>query len=700
MSQQEGPSRSYSPISPDLSAALPDDLGVQLLKAPFKRTLDHVEAQQKSMKRSRAQVSPTMSPGISNEGLDANGDHLAASGLPPEVVTIVGAGPAGLMLGYGPLTCLLAARDIDTYSSNLSMYGIKAKIIDDRDDKTSTGRADGLQPKTIETFRQLRLADSLLRKGVRIYDICFWSSTMTTPLHRTGREIHYPSQVDVKDPFILLVHQGMVEDIFIDDMKQRGVEVTRSSPFLKYTSSSPGAPIDVIFENKNAKSVESFQTRYLVGCDGAHSNVRKSIPGAHMEGENSNSKWGVLDVGVIETDFPDLWSKVVIHSETSGTVLCIPRERNMTRLYIELDRSLQDSVPVEATQDYVMKKAQQIMAPYTLRWTSVEWFSVYKVGQRVASTFTDSTERVFITGDAGHTHSPKAAQGMNTSMHDTFNLSWKLNLAIRGLAKPSLLVTYQQERRKIAQDLINFDFEHAAAFADGDSKALAQNFATNVGFISGVGAHYASNVLTIPEQAPRGTLRAGELMVPATVTRYIDANPVDIQLDIPMLGQFRIYFFVPDIHLASGFLHAVSSHVMSTDSILGRATIAAAKSYAVMNLPTVEADIFMQPSRYTGASRLFTFATVTTMAKSEVEISDLSPLLQKSRWTFYLDDTKTSSSGMSCTEKWLGPMRDDEVAILNIRPDGYVGSLKRFNPQTDSSMACEWLNTYYGGFLN
>jgi len=89
----------------------------------------------------------------------------------------------------------------------------------------------------------------------------------------------------------------------------------------------------------------------------------------------------------------------------------------MTRLYIELDRSLQDSVPEEATQEYVMKKAQEIMAPYALSWSSVgksifqfeyknskyslnlEWFSVYKVGQRVASTFTDPTDRVFITGD-------------------------------------------------------------------------------------------------------------------------------------------------------------------------------------------------------------------------------------------------------------------------------------------------------------
>lgn len=86
-----------------------------------------------------------------------NGHGVNGSDTGVENVVIVGAGPAGLMLGC-----------------NLARYGIKAKIVDDRDDKTSTGRADGLQPKSIETFRQLGLADSLLRKGVKIYDICFW----------------------------------------------------------------------------------------------------------------------------------------------------------------------------------------------------------------------------------------------------------------------------------------------------------------------------------------------------------------------------------------------------------------------------------------------------------------------------------------------------------------------------------------------
>jgi phenol 2-monooxygenase len=113
---------------------------------------------------------------------------------------------------------------------------------------------------------------------------------------------------------------------------------------------------------------------------------------------------------------------------------------------------------------------------------------------------------------ASHTHSPKAAQGMNTSMHDTFNLSWKLNLAIRGLAKPSLLATYEDERRKIAQDLITFDYEHANAFAAGDDKALAENFAQNIGFISGAGVMYNANVLNRPEGVVKGQLRAGSLL--------------------------------------------------------------------------------------------------------------------------------------------------------------------------------------------
>ena len=282
-------------------------------------------------------------------------------------------------------------------------------------------------------------------------------------------------------------------------------------------------------------------------------------------------------------------------------------------------------------------------------------------------------------------------------MHDGFNLAWKLNLAVRGLAQPSLLSTYEQERRKIAQDLIDFDYEHANAFSANDPQALADNFAKNIRFISGVGAEYSQNVLNLPEQVPKGGLRAGALLSPAKVTRYIDANPVDLQLDIPMLGQFRLFFFARDLKAVSSFLDEVCQAITSLETSLGRISAAAEASYAALPSPCTEMDEFVQPQRYTAVSTVFTLATVTTMPKSDVEISDLPKALQDSRWTFYLDTIMQPS----CTEKWVGDIGVDEVAIVNVRPDGYVGSIGRFQASSvrASQTAVDWLEVYYDGFL-
>jgi len=277
------------------------------------------------------------------------------------------------------------------------------------------------------------------------------------------------------------------------------------------------------------------------------------------------------------------------------------------------------------------------------------------------------------------------------SMHDSFNISWKLNLAVRGLALPALLSTYQDERRKIAEDLINFDFEHASAFAAGDSKALAVNFANNIAFISGIGAKYYPNVLNVPS-ALAGGLQAGALLSPARVTRFIDANPLDIQLDIPMLGQFRIYFFTPNPNSSQEFLSDVSAHLTSSNSVLGRASVIAAKSYSTLNTQPSETDEFVQPQRYNRISKLFTPSIVTTAQKGQLEISSLPAMFRDSKWTFYLDNI------MGCTTKWIGPVSEGECVILNVRPDGYVGCFKSFGT-TQSLDASAWMDAYYGGFL-
>ncbi|ERS98081.1 hypothetical protein HMPREF1624_04860 [Sporothrix schenckii ATCC 58251] len=620
-------------------------------------------------------------------------------------VCVVGAGPAGMMT-----------------AANLARFGVKVQVIDDRADPTPVGRADGLQPKTIETFRQMRLAGPLLQRGVRVYDISFWRGTPDEPLHRLGREVHYPPVIDVLDPYILLVHQGMVESLFLEDMKKRGLDVQRNTAFESYSvcdSKTGTGPLQINCRANVTLDRRTLLTQYLVGCDGAHSKVRQSIPEAKPVGMSQPAVWGVLD-GELDTDFPDIWSKTLVYQQDLGSILIIPRERNMTRLYIELKSgggaSTGGGLGAAATgkgdrremgQEFVMQRAREIMAPFTVRWKYIEWFGRYQIGQRVASRFCDNHNRAFLAGDASHTHSPKSAQGMNTSMHDGWNLAWKLNFAVRGLAKPVLLETYEQERRKIALDLVNFDYEHANQIAGGDAVALAENFKTNVRFISGIGAEYSENALNMVDREHAATWMMGDakpgcLLPPAKVRRYLDSNPVDIQLDIPMLGQFRIYLLMWDVHQSRVFLDTFCEAIASADSLVNRLSAAAKISYGLQPRFSAPEDIYLRPERYTAISHLFTFALITTMPKSEIEIADLPPLLQDSRWTFYLDDVpELDTRGALCTNKWLGSLGPGEVSIVNVRPDGYVGSIGRWDSSIDESgvEAARWLDSYYDRFM-
>lgn len=569
---------------------------------------------------------------------------------PPERhdVCIVGAGPAGLMLGL-----------------SLARLGITPLILDERTDATSVGRADGLQPKTIETLRMLGLADELLQQGVRVYDICLWHSTAVDPqqqdptppvspdqdtfqptyqLRRVGRETHYPAFiVDLVDPFVLVGHQGMVERAFTADLAKRGVSVRRCHKFDGVTRVKEDGALEVTTRFNVMREPRSFETTYLVGCDGAHSRVRKIItpdvsrsadnPDARMLNDSEMSVWGVLD-GEVDTDFPDIWTKSVVFSDRCGSLLIMPRERDMTRLYIEMrpdSLSAADAAALATNpglvQAAIMRRAAQILAPYRIRWRSVEWVGQYRVSQRVTAKFATSLPapstakcpsgpRVFISGDAAHTHSPKAAQGMNTALHDSWNLAWKLNMAIRGLCgtNPSVLLnSYETERQKIARDLVAFDFEHANEMSRGDPAALAENFRKNVRFLSGVGVEYGENVLNRDALEGAG-VRPGCTLLPGKVSRYIDANPVDVQLDVPVLGQFRCYFFVPDVvePRQAVFLKALCDAIARPDSLMSRLSAAASKSYLERpRVPSPE-DIYIRPERYTAVSQLFVFALIST----------------------------------------------------------------------------------------
>lgn len=121
-------------------------------------------------------------------------------------------------------------------------------------------------------------------------------STAEEPLHRTGRQTHYPEHlVGATDPYIMLAHQGMIEEILIDDMEARGVHVTRSARFVSSAQVPGTGQLDISFEDLSTNSIKKIRTDYLVGCDGARSKVRTFIHDAELVGEMTNASWGVLD---------------------------------------------------------------------------------------------------------------------------------------------------------------------------------------------------------------------------------------------------------------------------------------------------------------------------------------------------------------------------------------------------------------------
>ena len=246
----------------------------------------------------------------------------------------------------------------------------------------------------------------------------------------------------------------------------------------------------------NEGKVETIRARYVVGCDGARSTVRKSI-GRELHGDSANHAWGVMDVLAV-TDFPDIRFKALIQSAKDGSLLIIPREGGyMVRLYVELAKlDVGERVANRnITADDVIAKAQRILKPHTLDVKEIAWWSVYEIGQRLTDKFDDVPEaeiasrlpRIFIAGDACHTHSPKAGQGMNVSMQDAFNLGWKLAAVLRGQCAPRLLHSYSAERQAVAKELIDFDREWAGILASA-AKAGGADAARRRTISSGTGA--------------------------------------------------------------------------------------------------------------------------------------------------------------------------------------------------------------------
>jgi 2-polyprenyl-6-methoxyphenol hydroxylase-like FAD-dependent oxidoreductase len=376
------------------------------------------------------------------------------------------------------------------------------------------------------------------------------------------------------------MNQARVHDFYLERMR---LSPSRLEPHyarrvldLSVDDSAADHPVTVRLERcdaAHAGQVETVRARYVVGCDGARSAVRKAI-GRQLVGDSANQAWGVMDVlGV--TDFPDIRYKAAIQS-AAGNMLVIPREGDyLVRLYVEMDKLGDDErVSQRALSlDKLVATARAILQPFTLDVKEVPWWSVYEIGQRICDKYDEvpadaigsRLPHVFIAGDACHTHSPKAGQGMNFSMQDTFNLGWKLAAVLRGQCAPQLLHTYSQERQVVAQELIDFDREWAQMFSDRakeaaeggaggvDPKEFQRYFERHGRFTAGMGTHYRPSAIC--GEATHQRLATGFVIGTrfhsAPVVRAADARPFHLGHAGKADGRWRLYAFAGAEDLAN-----------------------------------------------------------------------------------------------------------------------------------------------------
>ncbi|KAE8150616.1 FAD binding domain-containing protein [Aspergillus avenaceus] len=658
-------------------------------------------------------------------------------------VLIVGAGPAGLML-----------------ANWLSRCGVVTRIVDKRGTKIFNGQADGLQCRTLEIFDSFDIAHRAWNESNHMLEVCLWNPDEHGVLRRSNRMADTSPGISRFQQVVL--HQGRIERFFLDSIRahsditvERGVlptsfqfddskasdvgdypitvtlrtlseavaTVAQRQQHHKSVDGTQEVVSDGLFRSNlvaddtedlirkatnDAESVETVRAKFMVGCDGAHSWVRHQV-GFRLEGDSTDYVWGVLDIIPI-TDFPDIRHRCAIHSVNSGSVMVIPRENKLVRLYIQLketergqggkaDRS-------SITPEIILQHAQRIIHPYKLDYSYCDWWTAYQIGQRVGDHFS-LRDRVFLAGDAVHTHSPKAGQGMNVSMQDTYNLGWKIAHVVNGYSEGSILKTYESERRQVACDLINFDHRFSRLFSGRPAKDLMDEQGVSMeefkdaleksrGFASGIAVKYGASVIVAKTEdladQENGTdvrvssaiskphlatgIDVGKRMPSFKVLNQSDARPWHLQELLKSNGRWRLIVFPGQLTKPENMqrLQQLGTKLGSSDSFIRQYTPSCQTIDSVIEVLTVHAG-----------------------PRADVELLDLPDILHPydertgwDYWKVFVDDKSYHEGhGEAYASYGIDPTRGASVIL---RPDQHVSWVGEMDDYDEMSK-------FFSGFM-
>lgn len=330
-------------------------------------------------------------------------------------ILIAGAGPVGLFL-----------------ANECARRGLRWRLIEERMSQSEHSKALAIFPRTLEILDMGGLVTPFLVKANRVTEVTVISHGRTLAhLQFTPQETPYS--------FVAMVPQNITEKLLLDELRNRGGDVEYATRFV--AAQQQLDRVCATLEKNGQKTTVS--AAFLVGCDGAHSAVRRDL-GFHLEGGEYRDTFMLADVDTNDV-LPE--NELQLCPNESGPVAIFPMGASRRRIVATIGLVEGENPSLEFVRRIVAERA-----PAGLEARVLHWSNYFRIHHRNAARLRD--RRVFIAGDAAHIHSPFGGQGMNTGLHDVWNLAWKLDLFLRGFGGETLLDSYESERLPVIKDVI------------------------------------------------------------------------------------------------------------------------------------------------------------------------------------------------------------------------------------------------------
>ncbi len=338
-----------------------------------------------------------------------------------DTVLVVGAGPVGL-----------------TMALELARYGVPVRIVDSIMERAPTSRALGIWPRTLELLDRAGRSDDFVDSGLKVAHASISAGDAQLVRMSFG-------DIASQYRFVLMLPQNETESVLQRRVEALGVRCELGVALKEFAQDESGVTTTLSHADGRA---EAARFAWVVGCDGAHSTVRRGL-GLSFDGDMIDIDWALGDFHL--SGFPLGLDELATYFHRDGPIVYFPLAPGRYRIIASLGPSKGDKPVAPSAAEF--QRLVDTRGPAGVKLGEPVWLSAFRINERQVPDYRSG--RVFLAGDAAHVHSPAGAQGMNTGMQDAINLAWKLALVARGMASaPALLDSYSSERHAVGAEVI------------------------------------------------------------------------------------------------------------------------------------------------------------------------------------------------------------------------------------------------------